>query len=140
MNRPELIPVEPDEFFPFFDEEPEIPDMPDAKKWYKIYNDGGHYIASLVTRSQKKGKRGARKHAEVDALFDNLYRNARFDGLKEKEATEYIKAGIAELFPDYPALYEYIADKAELLEARETLAPESEFKQVELFRYVYIRR
>lgn len=110
MNRPELIPVENNEFCPFFDEEPQTSAN---KKWYKVYNDGGHYIASLVTRSRRKGKNNAVKREEIDYLFDNLYRNARFDDLKEKETTEYIKAGVAELFPDYPDLDGYIADKIE---------------------------
>ena len=35
------------------------------------------------------------------------------DGLKGDEMTAYIKAGILLLFPDYPALDKYIADKIE---------------------------
>ena len=90
--------------FPFFDEQ---------KPYYKIYNDGGHYIATRCVRSQIKPVPHKYKREDIDILFDSLYTAAMQDGLKGDEMTAYIKAGILLLFPDYPDLDKYIADKIE---------------------------
>ena len=90
--------------FPFFDEQ---------KPYYKIYNDGGHYIATRCVRSQIKPVPHKYKREDIDLLFDSLYTAAMQDGLKGDEMTAYIKAGILLLFPDYPDLDKYIADKIE---------------------------
>lgn len=106
MNFNDLTPVSDSEFcpFPFFDEQ---------KPYYKIYNDGGHYIATRYVRSQTKSPKRNHKREDIDILFDSLYTAAMQDGLKGDEMTAYIKAGILLLFPDYPALDKYIADKIE---------------------------
>lgn len=109
MNYANLIPVSDNEFNPFFFGESE---QPAEKPYYKIYHDGGHYIA---TRCGCKCKTVPHKHSreDIDILFDSLYATAMQDGLKGDEMTAYIKAGILLLFPDYPALDKYIADKIE---------------------------
>lgn len=109
MNYANLIPVSDNEFNPFFFGESE---QPAEKPYYKIYHDGGHYIA---TRCGCKCKTVPHKHSreDIDILFDSLYNAAMQDGLKGDEMTAYIKAGILLLFPDYPALDKYIADKIE---------------------------
>lgn len=89
--------------FPFFDEPPT----------YKIYNDGGHYIATRCYRSKLKPVPHNKEREDIDILFDSLYTAAMQDGLKGDEMTAYIKAGILLLFPDYPDLDKYIADKLE---------------------------
>lgn len=53
------------------------------------------------------------KREDIDIFFDSLYNAAMQDGLKGDEMTAYIKAGILLLFPDYPALDKYIADRIE---------------------------
>lgn len=106
MNFNDLTPVSDSEFcpFPFFDEQ---------KPYYKIYNDGGHYIATRCVCSQMKSPKRNYKREDIDILFDSLYTAAMQDGLKGDEMTAYIKAGILLLFPDYPALDKFIADKIE---------------------------
>lgn len=94
--------------FPFFDEP-----QPVEKPYYKIYNDGGHYIATRCYRSQIKPVPHKTKHEDIDILFDSLYDNAMQEGLKGDELTAYIKAGITELFPYCADLDKYIADKIE---------------------------
>ena len=89
---------------PFFGEE---------NPYYKIYNDGGHYIATRCVRSQVKPVPHKNKREDIDILFDSLYTAAMQDGLKGDEMTAYIKAGILLLFHDYPDLDKYIADKIE---------------------------
>ena len=150
--------------FPFFGE----PQKP-AKKVYKIYNDGGHFIATPVLRKftrkpqdlppkrnktddytdeqketifrrimrekkkevdengEKRDKNAVDKiglstsggthcpRSALDILFDSLYFTAYKQGLKDnkldKPMTDFIRAGILELFPDMAGLDDYIADK-----------------------------
>lgn len=109
MSYANLIPVPDSEFNPFFFDEPQPP----VETYYKIYNDGGHYIATRCYRSQMKPVPHKAKREDIDILFDSLYTAAMQDGLKGDEMTAYIKAGILLLFPDYSALDKYIADKIE---------------------------
>ena len=109
MSYANLIPVSDNEFNPFFFDEPQPP----VETYYKIYNDGGHYIATRCCRSQLKSVPHKTKREDIDILFDSLYTAAMQDGLKCDEMTAYIKAGILLLFPGYPALDKYIAEKIE---------------------------
>ncbi len=86
---------------------------PSVKKLYKVYNDGGHYIATRVIRSQLKVKGHSHEKSDIDYLFDNLYRNARVSGLKDRKMREYIKTGIVDLFPDCSDTDDYIEKKTE---------------------------
>ena len=110
MSYANLIPVPDSEFNPFFFDEPQ---PPVETPYFKIYNDGGHYIATRCYRSQMKLLPHKHKREDIDIFFDSLYTAAMQDGLKGDEMTAYIKAGILLLFPDYPALDKYIADKIE---------------------------
>ncbi len=147
--------------FPFFSEP-----QKGFKKVCKIYNDGGHYIATLVPRLNKRKpyttaqrvkkadgytdwqrdmvynriirnkryeienarlRRFSSKHgltpersavcerSAADILFDSLYFQAFKTGLKDnkldKPMTDFIKAGMLELFPDMENLDGYIADR-----------------------------
>lgn len=94
--------------FPFFDEP-----KPAETPYYKIYNDGGHYIATRCFRSQAKPTIRKKQREDIDILFDSLYNTAMQDGVKADDLAAYIKAGILLLFPNYPALDKYIADKTE---------------------------
>lgn len=110
MSVAKLIPIPDDSFNPFFFDEPLAPlETP----YYKIYNDGGHYIATRCYRSQLKPVPHKTKREDIDILFDSLYSAAMQDGIKGNEMTAYIKSGILLLFPDYPDLDKYIAKKIE---------------------------
>ena len=94
--------------FFFYDDVPQ-------EAWYKIYNDGSHYVASRIFRSQVKPKAKARSRTDFDILFDSLYLAAMQEGLRDtksdKAMTAYIKAGILKLFSDYETLDETIAER-----------------------------
>lgn len=109
MSYANLIPVPDSEFNPFFFDEPQ---PPVETPYYKIYHDGGHYIA---TRCGCKRKTVPHKHSreDIDILFDSLYATAMQDGLNGDEMAAYIKSGILLLFADYPELDNYITDKIE---------------------------
>ena len=111
MEYANLIPIENMTDFPFqfFDDE-HIP----AKAYYKVYNDGGHYIATRIYRSQAKSKsHNNAQREDIDILFDSLYNATLQDGLKADEQVAYIKAGILKLFPHYYDIDDYVADKLE---------------------------
>lgn len=110
MSYANLIPVPDSEFNPFFFDEPQ---PPVETPYYKIYNDGGHYIATRCYRGQMKPVPHKHKREDIDIFFDSLYNAAMQDGLKGDEMTAYIKSGILLLFPGYPALDKYIADRIE---------------------------
>ena len=109
MSYANLIPLPDSEFNPFFFDELQKP----AETYYKIYNDGGHYIATRCYRSQMQPMERNRKREDIDIFFDSLYTAAMQDGLKGDEMTAYIKTGILLLFSDYSDLDKYIADKIE---------------------------
>lgn len=87
--------------FPFFDSAMDIPD----EAWYKIYNDGSHYVATPVYRSQMKPQVTAHTKEASDILFDSLYANAMREGLKDTKCDKplftYIKTGLSRVFPEY---------------------------------------
>ncbi len=142
--------------FPFFDEPKQY-----AEGYYKIYHDGGSYIATRVWRKhireheereikpvkglsseqidvkfnrilrEKRRLIKSKKDRKVslgldlgvvhcsrpdrDILFDSLYYQATKDGLKDTKTetafTDYIRAGMLRLFPQFDDLDEYIERK-----------------------------
>lgn len=112
MNAVELQPL--DDLagcpFPFLDE----PAQP-TKQFYKIYHDGGSYIATRCFRSQLKRKGNSHSREAIDILFDSLYYQATKDGLKDTKLetpfTDYIKTGILKVFPYFANVDKYIEEK-----------------------------
>ena len=75
-------------------------------KLYKIYNDGGHYVARVVENSRIK--RNDKRYNEMNDYFDKIY----FDGLDKNftknELVSYIRTELLLLFPDTKNIEEYI--------------------------------
>lgn len=88
--------------FPFFEEQP---------KMYKIYNDGGHYIAMRCYRSRARPVAHGARREDIDVLFDSLYKSAMQDELRGEALRAYIKAGLEECFADRADLNGYIEEK-----------------------------
>ena len=82
-------------------------------KLCKIYNDGGHYIATRCYRSQMRAAPHKTQRDAIDILFDGLYKTAMQEDLRKDALTAYIKAGLEKLFAEYTDLDGYIADKLE---------------------------
>ncbi len=95
-------------FFPFFDNEPPKFD----RGYFKVYNDGSHYIGSRTfKREELKEKRQVKQKEDKDILFDNLYDNAVKMGLKGGKMFEYIDSGIRKLYPDHIYDREYMLER-----------------------------
>ena len=94
--------------FPFFQPE-----------YYKIYNDGGHYVATPVFHSAVKRREhcSKRRVSETDKAlriaFDSIYYQAQRERVKNKALPEYIKVRLLKLFSDTPDLDGYIAKRIE---------------------------
>lgn len=97
----------------FFSKADQLPFKTDEA--YKIYNDGGHYVATKYYRSPFTHIGNAKEYTDIDIAFDSLYATAMKNGLKdgksEKPLTEFIRSELALLFSDYPDLDGFIADK-----------------------------
>lgn len=111
INSAQLIPISGEGCpFPFIDDI-----QHNEENIYKIYNDGGHFIALPLFHSKVKNRGNNKFKKDIDILFDSLYNKACEDGLKDcktdKSMTDFIRDGILKLFPQYPKLDEYIADK-----------------------------
>lgn len=109
ISLSELQPIKT-EYLPFF---ADAPKAPDTREWYKVYNDGSHYVATKLLKAKKKLYSAMRKREEIDKDFYELYCAAVQDGLKDYALTNGIKTQLAELYPDYPNLDEYVAKKIE---------------------------
>ena len=83
----------------------------EERHYYKIYNDGGHYVATRVVRS--KGKRPPKRTAQtaLDIAFDSLYFQAVRKGLKNDEMEDFIQAGLERLFPASSTLRKYVLEQ-----------------------------
>lgn len=91
--------------------------LKDGESYYKIYHDGGHYVATKVRRSTDKSLkyREPKSREDIDILFDSLFLQATKDGLKDTKLetafTDYIRAGILKLFPNFVGIDDYIEKK-----------------------------
>ena len=101
MGKPYLIPIEDNSLKNPFEE----------RHYYKIYNDGGHFVATRIVRS--KGKRPPKKPANTafDIAFDSLYVCALKQGLKDDAMVDFIQAGLEKLYPASSTLRKYILEK-----------------------------
>ena len=100
MGKPYLIPADDIRENPF-----------DEKHYYKIYNDGGHFVGTRVVRS--KGKRPPKRPAQTafDIAFDSLYFQAVRKGLKNEAMADFIQAGLEKLYPASSTLRKFILEK-----------------------------
>ena len=83
----------------------------EERHYYKIYNDGGHYVATRVVHS--KGKRPPKRTAQtaLDIAFDSLYFQAVRKGLKNDDMADFIQAGLERLFPASSTLRKYVLEQ-----------------------------
>ena len=115
VNTMDISTLAPVQDFPvcFFDDTSAMPQPPEKNR-YKIYHDGGHYVATLYEArdSRKNYTVKNRVKQDIDILFDGLFFEARKMGLRDgktqKPMTEYIKDGILKLFDDTVDMDEYI--------------------------------
>ena len=76
ISLSELQPIKA-EYLPFF---ADAPKALDTREWYKVYNDGGHYVASKLQKSKRRVYPTMRTREEIDKSFYELYYAAVQDG------------------------------------------------------------
>ncbi len=109
MNNVALMPCKKADL-PFFFDEP-LPERKEPKP-YRVYHDGGHYIAIPFKRkncSYVSVEKEPRK--DIDMLFDSLYYAGQREGLKNDDLKDFIYDGIIKLFPNYPNIDEWLEKK-----------------------------
>lgn len=116
MDYTNLIPVSDcSNFpFPFFDDKSQ-------EQWYKVYHDGGHYVATSISQAHCVSVSRKHENKDIDIMFDSLFKSAVQQGLNNynkhkknsvsREMTNYIKTGIEKLFPNYSDIDGYIEKK-----------------------------
>lgn len=93
--------------FFFYDDKPVLDGM------YKVYNDGGHYIATPYFKMKGKVTPKSKKKQAIDYIFDSLYDNAITKNISGKSLFSYIKDGILKLMPDFLNIDNFIDKKIE---------------------------
>ena len=91
--------------FPWFD------DYREARKAYKVYNDGSHYVAHMVNPSiprPSKPRFPACEKWHIDELFEDSYSAGIIKNLSGAALKNYIRTKISEFYPDYPDLDSFI--------------------------------
>ena len=77
---------------------------------YKIYNDGGHFIGTLL-KPTKKVRRERKGKDDLDRFFDEIYVQAKKEGLNKAELFNYLKTQIIEEFGEVKNLDNYITKR-----------------------------
>ena len=80
------------------------------EKYYKIYNDGGHYVGTLFYRSGFRHSTGYSEREDKNVYFDSLYDTATQLGYVRSERTDFIRTGLLKNFTDCD-IDEYISDR-----------------------------
>lgn len=102
-----ITPLDPSAGLPFIDK-------PEPTPYYRIYNDGNHYVASLCVKKDREGRRRGKARAKyMDSIFDSLYLEGFKNGLRYEKLAEYIKEGLYPLFPECLDLADYIQKRLE---------------------------
>lgn len=94
---------EKDSSFVFFNDSKEC--------YYKIYNDGGHHIATLCKPSKDIYPRDRNPKTDLDCFFDEQYLIAVKEGLNKKQLFDFVKTKIIEEFGECLNLDEYITKR-----------------------------
>ena len=100
MEDARLIPIEDGWGHPF-----------EELNYYKVYNDGGHYVGTRLLRSKSKRPPKKPVNSDMDIAFDSLYLQALRQGLKNEAMADFIQAGLEKLYPASSAMRKYILEK-----------------------------
>ncbi len=89
---------------PFFEDKTD-------ERLYKIYNDGGHYIAVPRLKRDKKGVSAGRELTATDIAFDSLYSHAVRNGLEKRALADYVQNEMTALFPYIMDMGGFVSEK-----------------------------
>lgn len=86
-----------DELYPYFGEnvgKPLLKRELYKEQYFKIYNDGGHYVATLPRNAIFKNKKRTVNNSFFDVVFDTFYLRGLQENLKGAKLYDYIKTAI----------------------------------------------
>ncbi len=87
-----------DDLSPVLADDGYIP-VEEDKQLYKVYNDGGHYIATRMLNYQTATSQKHRHRTAMDGLANDLYIAACKAGLRGAAAHDHIASGLRREFP-----------------------------------------
>jgi len=77
---------------------------------YKIYNDGGHYVATRVLESRPRMRNNLTNLSDADEYFDKLYSLAKNESLKGSALFDFIRSEMLAIFPNLAKIDEFITE------------------------------
>lgn len=85
-------------------------DEPPEKAKYKIYNDGGHYVAKRINciPTECRPKHRVKRHTELEKVFDYYYNSALQSGLRKVALENYLADKLVEHFGEVENVYEWV--------------------------------
>lgn len=85
-------------------------DEPPQKAFYRVYNDGGHYIAKWVEhlRPSFRPKHRAKIEKKIDKVFDSYYIAGLQAGLRKVAFENYLTDSLAEHSGEVESVPEYV--------------------------------
>ena len=93
----ELTPF--DELYPYFGKnagKPLVKRELNKEQYFKIYNDGGHYVATIPKKSVFKAKIRSNNYSFFNTVFDTFYLRGLQENLKGQKLYDYIKSAIVD--------------------------------------------
>lgn len=83
----------------------------DTRKLYKVYNDGGHFVATAVWQSVSYNYGKNCKMAIFNDYFNSIYFDAYKNGLRSQALFDFLKTQMLSKFPQMQDIDNYVADK-----------------------------
>ncbi len=97
-----------DYFQPTFFDEPTAPKKRKGKLC-RVYNDGGHYVAVPLEKTNNKRKQyRIRKENPAREIFDGLYAYTLIEGKSKAETRAFLQDNLIHLFEDGTAVNDFI--------------------------------
>ena len=80
------------------------------KQLFKIYNDGSHFVGSLISTNEKKLPVKRKRHLKTDlgVFFDDIYTLAMQENLRNKDLFNFIKSAFTDNFDEVDGLDNFI--------------------------------
>ena len=99
-----------DDLFPFFARRKDFYNLDrkeDEEQYFKVYHDGGHYVASVL-KMTAPNKTVKRKKTDLDAFADMVYLHALKSDVKRRDLATFLKDAITDEYGEIEKLDEYI--------------------------------
>lgn len=105
-----------DELYPYFKQGVGVAETRrkvGEEQFFKIYNDGNHYVGKLVQNGRQNHSAGTKSKTMLDNIFDTFYLLAMQNNLRKRELFDYLKNAIIDNYCDFDGIDKYIEESIE---------------------------